>query len=91
MDLGSESATISSTFSEQVMVDSANYTWKKLDLPKEDVIMLDQHRPRRILDASTLEMADPSVLSKAFSVVLHDPTPGGSTLVHGREFLTNKW
>ncbi|OCB84683.1 hypothetical protein A7U60_g8203 [Sanghuangporus baumii] len=92
LDLGFEAEIISSTFSEQVMLDSAHYTWKKLDLAREDVIILDRQRPRAILDASTLEAADSNSLIQAFSVVLNKVGPEDTSVERGSDsFFTNKW
>ncbi|KAL5504134.1 hypothetical protein ACEPAH_8207 [Sanghuangporus vaninii] len=89
LDLGFEAEIISSTFSERVMLDSAHYTWKKLDLAREDVIILDRERPRAILDASTLEVADSNSLIQAFSVVLNKVD---TAVERGSDsFFTNKW
>ncbi|KAL5525791.1 hypothetical protein ACEPAG_7128 [Sanghuangporus baumii] len=92
LDLGSESEIISSTFSEQVMLDSAHYTWKKLDLARENVIILDRQRPHAIVDASMLEAADSKSLIQAFSVVLNKVGLEDTSVERGSDsFFTNKW
>ncbi|KAL5486003.1 hypothetical protein ACEPAI_7047 [Sanghuangporus weigelae] len=92
LDLGSEAKIISSTFSEQVMLDSAHYTWKKLDLAREDVIILDRQRPHAIVDVSTLEAADSNSLIQAFSIVLNKVGPEDTSVERGGDSIfTNKW
>ncbi|EJD06574.1 uncharacterized protein FOMMEDRAFT_138485 [Fomitiporia mediterranea MF3/22] len=69
LDFGSEAPIASPAFSEQVTIDSARYTLKRLDLPKEDIITLDAKCPKAIMDVSALDRLDRASLAQAFSIV----------------------
>lgn len=92
LDFGSTASIVSSAFSEQVTVDSAHYTWKKLDLPKENVIVLDKERPEAILDVSALENTQKqTALAEAFSVIFASSSDDFEIPRHHEQLTTNKW
>lgn len=93
IDFGSASPLVSSAFSEQVTVDSAHYTWEKLDLPKEDIIVLDREHPDAILDASALESTHrKAALAEAFSVIFKKSSKGlDFPENHEERIFANKW
>ena len=55
LDLGSSIPALSSTFSEQVMRDSAQYAWNSVKIPVGRRIVLDHGHPDAILKVTDLE------------------------------------
>ena len=91
LDFGSSDKSQSSSFSEQVMRDTAQYAWKCLSVPWEDVIALDDNYPGNILDVTALRTMDETILSDKLSTVFK---PVKSTRVRSREsekLHTSKW
>ncbi|KAH8118018.1 hypothetical protein DFH11DRAFT_872578 [Phellopilus nigrolimitatus] len=92
LDFGTSISTISSAFSEQVMIDSAQYAWDRLEIPDESLISLDYKRPNAILDVAALESLDRVTLGNAFAMLFN--TSGETRSVIEREhrrIFANRW
>lgn len=70
LDLPSSLAGASSAFSEQVVSDSAQYSWDQLDIPREKILILRNERSDVVLDETQLEHLDSVVVAKAFAGLL---------------------
>ncbi|KAI5122290.1 hypothetical protein M0805_002369 [Coniferiporia weirii] len=92
LDFGTSIPVISSSFSEQVMSDSAQYAWERLEIANECLIALDTSRPNEILDVTALESLDRITLADRLSVLFDqgaEASPSRASEVD--RLFANKW
>ncbi|THH09162.1 hypothetical protein EW145_g2213 [Phellinidium pouzarii] len=91
LDFGTTVPAISSSFSEQVMSDSAQYAWERLEIPNECLVTLDNERPGAILDVTTLESLDRTTLINTLSVLFNPKKEAQTDRVYETERFGNRW
>ena len=91
LDFGSSDKSQSSSFSEQVLRDTAQYAWKCLSVPYDDVLVLDEKQPEAILDVTALQNMDEMVLKDKLSLIFRPVRSNEARDRASEKHRTNKW
>lgn len=91
LDFGTSDKSQSSSFSEQVMRDTAQYAWNCLAVSSDEIIYLDDKNPDNILDVTSLHTLDDSVLVDKLSSVFKPIKPSRGRSRDAEKLHTGKW
>lgn len=68
---GTSEPVVYSTFSEQILRDSAQYTWGRLNVPRQKIVLPDVNRPDVIFDVSEMDGIDRHRLVAVFGKLVN--------------------